>query len=382
MAERARPPLAAIAASGVLSLIAGYLVYTLIEEAIHAVWVTVPGLMDSPPLWYPPLILIPAAIGVYLIRRHMSDPLHSPLDGIGIVALTPRAYLGAILAIAVSLIGGAVLGPEVALVSTGAVIGGLVARWRRVSEARPVVLAGVGGAVLALFVNPLLTGSLSLPDPPANLAMEEIAWALPVAGVIAIIVILARLLGTLLAGWAGPGIHPVVLVVAAAVIAVGAMAFQLRTGELASLVATSGAEYISELPTLTDTTTLAALLIIKAIAYGVCLGSGFRGGPFFPAMFLGAAGGLLLAELLPSGPDPVAAAGVGVAAAVIVTARMPWWVAVVLGIVIGYAIGGPVVIPAAVVGGFLAWLLVRVTTRWGLWGQSGGNQDAGMATLR
>lgn len=382
MPEHTRPPLGAITLSGVLGLIAGYLVYTLIELAIDTVWVTVPEWMDSPPLWYPPLIIIPAAIGVYLVRRHMADPLHSPLDGIGIVALTPRAYLGAILAIAVSLIGGAVLGPEVALVSTGAVIGGLVARWRRIADARRVVTAGVGGAILALFVGPLLTGSLSLPDPPANLSVEQIAWALPVAGAIAIIVILARLLGTLLARWVGPGVHPVVIVVSAGVVAMGAIAFQVRTGEISALVATSGAEYISQLPTLTDTSTLAALLIIKAIAYGVCLGSGFRGGPFFPAMFLGAAGGLLFAELLPSGPDPVAAAGVGVAAAVIVTARMPWWAAVVLGIVIGYAIGGPVVIPAAVVGGFLAWLLVRATTRWGLWGQSGGKQEQHAVTLR
>lgn len=386
MAERAaRTPIAPLALSAVLGLIAGYVVYTLLEEALHAVWFTIPTLWDAPPLWYPPLILIPAAIAVYLVRRHLADPLHSPLDGIGIVALTPREYLAAILAIGASLIGGAVLGPEVALVSTGAVIGGLVARWprwRKAVDPQRVAVAGVGGAILALFIDPLLTGSLSLPEPPADLIVEEIAWAIPVAAVIAIVVILARLLATTLSRWVGPGVHPVVLVGAAIVIAAGAIAFQVRTGEISSLVATSGAEYIRELSNVTDTATLGALLVIKAIAYGVSLGSGFRGGPFFPAMFLGAAGGLLLAEALPGGPHPVAAASVGVVAAVIVTARMPWWVVVVLAIVIGYALGGPVVIPAAVVGGLVSWALVLATARWGLWGRSGGNHEAQGATLR
>lgn len=380
MAERsARPPLGAMGLSAVLGLVAGYVVYTLIEQAIHAVWFSIPELWDSPPLWYPPLILIPAAIGVYLVRRHLADPLHSPLDGIGIVALTPRQYLGAILAIAVSLIGGAVLGPEVALVSTGAVIGGLVARGRDVADTRRVVAAGVGGAILALFIDPLLTGSLSLPEPPTDLAIEEIAWALPVAAALAIIVVAARAVGSILSRWSGPGVHPAVLIGAGVVIAAGAVAFQVRTGEMSSLIATSGAEGIRELRSLTDTGTLAALVVIKVLAYGVSLGSGFRGGPFFPAMFLGAAGGLLLAELLPAGPHPVAAASVGVAAAVIVTAPMPWWVAIVLGIVIGYALGGPTVIPAAIVGGMLAWAIVRLAGRSGLWG---GNREAEEATLR
>lgn len=84
---------------------------------------------------------------------------------------------------------------------------------------------------------------------------------------------------------------------------------------------------------------------------------------------------------MPGGLHPVAAASVGMVAAVIVTARMPWWVAIVLGVVIAYALGGPVVIPAGVVGALLAWLLVRVTTRWGLWGQSGRNPDAQGATV-
>ena len=41
---------------------------------------------------------------------------------------------------------------------------------------------------------------------------------------------------------------------------------------------------------------LALLIAFKGLAYGVSLGT-FRGGPTFPAMFLGAAGGLMAAQL-------------------------------------------------------------------------------------
>jgi H+/Cl- antiporter ClcA len=41
------------------------------------------------------------------------------------------------------------------------------------------------------------------------------------------------------------------------------------------------------------------LIAFKGLAYGLSLGS-FRGGPVFPALFLGAAGGLMAAQLLGS----------------------------------------------------------------------------------
>ena len=45
--------------------------------------------------------------------------------------------------------------------------------------------------------------------------------------------------------------------------------------------------------------TLAALLLFKGLAYTVSLGSLFRGGPVFPALFLGVTAGILLSTLVP-----------------------------------------------------------------------------------
>ena len=66
--------------------------------------------------------------------------------------------------------------------------------------------------------------------------------------------------------------------------------------------------------------TLALLLVCKGLAYGVCLGS-FRGGPIFPAMFLGAAGGLALSHL--PGLEPVAGAAMGIGALCVVMLGFP-----------------------------------------------------------
>ena len=56
---------------------------------------------------------------------------------------------------------------------------------------------------------------------------------------------------------------------------------------------------------------LVLLLVCKGLAYGVSLGS-FRGGPVFPAMFLGAAGGIALSHF--GGLPLVAGAAMGIGA--------------------------------------------------------------------
>ena len=66
--------------------------------------------------------------------------------------------------------------------------------------------------------------------------------------------------------------------------------------------------------------TLAALLVFKAIAWGISMGS-FRGGPVFPSIFLGTAGGLL-ASYLPGLPDGAAIAIV-MGAVVVAVLRLP-----------------------------------------------------------
>src|SRR5205823_3586564 len=72
---------------------------------------------------------------------------------------------------------------------------------------------------------------------------------------------------------------------------------------------------------------LALLLALKGIGYCLSLGS-FRGGPTFPALFLGAAGGIM-ASHLPGFPITPAVA-VGMSAAVVAVLKLPLS-AVVLG---------------------------------------------------
>jgi len=55
---------------------------------------------------------------------------------------------------------------------------------------------------------------------------------------------------------------------------------------------------------------LALLLVCKGLGYGISLG-GFRGGPVFPSMFLGATIGLLISDLAGVPLVPAVAMGIG-----------------------------------------------------------------------
>ena len=66
--------------------------------------------------------------------------------------------------------------------------------------------------------------------------------------------------------------------------------------------------------------TLALLVVCKALAYGMSLSS-FRGGPTFPGMFIGAAGGIALSHL--PGLSAVAGAAMGIGAMSCVMLGLP-----------------------------------------------------------
>jgi H+/Cl- antiporter ClcA len=341
-----------------LSLCAGYLVLEIVVLSIEFTWITVPEQLGTAP-WYVLLVLVTAAIAVYVIRTYLGDTGHSPLGGIKVHALTPREYLSAILAIFASLVGGAVLGPEVALVSTGAVIGGLVAKAFTVDDPKRVVSASAGGAILALFVNPLLNGSLSLNDAPKSVEVDQLLWAVVVALVAALLTALARYGATRINQLTGNKPHLPALVITAVVIGSLAIALNMWTDLSYAYIATSSEELLTELPTLTSVSAVVGIVVMKTIAYSLSMGSGFRGGPFFPIMFIGAATGLLFSLIIPSGPQVAAAIAVGLIASVIATAPMKWPIAIVLGIALGYLMGGWALVPAAVIGAIVARAVPR-----------------------
>ena len=330
---------------------------------IGLIWDDIPASWTTTPAWYVIGVLRGRRPG-YVVRRFVGDTGHSPIGGIAVSALTPKDYVGAILAIFASLWGGIVLGPEVALVATGSMVGTVTAKGMRFtdpSSQKKIVGFGAIGAILALFVGPLLSGSMELGSTPTSIELAQLAWAIPIAVIASVAVTLSRLVAALLARAAGTGPHLVILIAAALVVAASALLLQFWTGESVMLVLTSGEENISDLPAITAVSTAVAILALKSIAYAVSLGAGFRGGPFFPAMFVGAAAGLLVALLIPNGPDISAALVVGVVAAVVATARMKWALVIVLAAIIGLLMGTWTLVPAAVLGAVVA----RLIPRWG-----------------
>ncbi len=359
-------PLPAMLVAAAVGLGLGYLVLKLVNAGIRLIWETIPDSWGSTPAWYVIAVLLMAAVLVYVIRRFIGDTGHSPLAGIKVSPLTPKEYLEAILAILASLWGGVVLGPEVALVATGSVIGGLAAKFLKVTEpkaVKKVVGFGALGAFLALFVGPVLSGSMKLGSTPAAIEVDQLGWVVLVAIIATLALTIARLVAVLIARASSSGPHLPILVGAALVIAAAALVMQAWTGQSVIYITTSGEELITKLPTLTSATTVAAIIVLKTIAYAVSLGAGFRGGPFFPAMFVGAASGLLIALVIDGGPSVPAAIIVGVIASVIATAPMKWPIAILLGVVLGFLMGTWTLVPAALIGAIVARAIPRLGDR-------------------
>ena len=100
--------------------------------------------------------------------------------------------------------------------------------------------------------------------------------------------------------------------------------------------------------------TLALLVLCKGLAWGVSLGSA-RGGPTFPAIFLGIVGGLLAAHL--PGLSETPAVGVLVGATVVSVLQLPLS-SIVLALVVTQAGAG--VAPLVIVGVVVAYVTVQL----------------------
>jgi H+/Cl- antiporter ClcA len=257
------------------------------------------------------------------------------------------------MAAALSLVLGAVLGPEAPLIAIG---GGLALLATgaipamSAGETRTVVAAaGSAAAISAIFGNPLIAaviflesmglgrrqttlvvmpclvsswsgleiGALSIPDLEASqLVVDDVLWTLPIAIAVAVgihvIFTLGRRTAALARSW------PLRVTLGAAVVTGGcAAAYSLTTDHSPEEVVLSGQAALGTLatdPGAWSTGALVMLLLCKGIAYGVCLGA-FRGGAVFPAIFLGAAAGVLADAVLP-GTGLISSLAVGMAAGV------------------------------------------------------------------
>jgi hypothetical protein len=142
--------------------------------------------------------------------------------------------------------------------------------------------------------------------------IAEFCWALAIGVLAAFLALGVRRLALFLR----PHVERrLVLVTPVAGLAVAglAIAFAAGTGKSSSEVLFSGQDALGPFITSSASYTVSALLLLlacKGLAYSVSL-SGFRGGPVFPALFLGAAGGMALSHLPGLPLIPAVAMGLG-----------------------------------------------------------------------
>jgi len=331
------------------------------------------GFHGTPSWWPVPLLVVAGVLVALTIRYLPGEGGHKPAEGLKATGPTPVIELpGIALAAVASLALGVVLGPEAPLIALGSGLAvGAVRLVKRDFPAQATAVVGVSGsfaAVSTLLGSPLLG---------AFLLMEASGLGGPMLGMILVPGLLAAGIGSLiftgLGSWTGLGTYSLALPqvphadrpdiagfgwalvvgVAAAVVGVGirrlalflqprverrrvvatvlmgafvgtaALVYAEWTGNEASEVLYSGQSALG--PLLADYAgysagTLLVLLVCKALAYCASL-SGFRGGPIFPAMFVGATGGMALSHL--PGLDVTSGFAMGVGAMSVAMLKLP-----------------------------------------------------------
>ena len=189
-----------------------------------------------------------------------------------------------------------------------------------------LLAAGIGSLIFLGLDN--LTGlgtfSLAIPHLPhvGSPTLAEFGWAIAIGLIAALLGSAIRRLGLILR----PRVERRLLLAmpaAGLVIALLAIAFAAGTAKASSEVLFSGENALGPLITHSAGYTVATLLLLiacKSLAYGVSL-SAFRGGPTFPAMFVGAAGGMALSHL--AGLPLVTGVAMGIGAMCAVLLRLP-----------------------------------------------------------
>lgn len=114
----------------------------------------------------------------------------------------------------------------------------------------------------------------------------------------------------------------------------------------------SGQTSIPNLVTEESTGLVLVLIAAKALAYAICLGCGFRGGPVFPAIFLGIA--LTTLAVIAFDASPTLAVAVGTAAGMAAATRLLFASLLFAGLLVGTP--GLDAIPAAALAAVAAWL--------------------------
>jgi H+/Cl- antiporter ClcA len=121
----------------------------------------------------------------------------------------------------------------------------------------------------------------------------------------------------------------------------------------------SGQASVPDLVASDSTKIVLILFVAKAIAYAVSLGCGFRGGPVFPAIFLGIA--LATFTSVWFDVSPTLAVAVGTAAGTAAVTRLLVTSSLFATLLVGPQ--GTDAVPAAVLAACAAWLVIQAVDR-------------------
>jgi hypothetical protein len=243
----------------------------------------------------------------------------------------------------------------------------------------PGLLASGVGSLIFLGLDAwtgLGTFSLAIPDLPhvGSPTGAEFGWALAI-GVLAVPLGFGiRWLGLFLRPYAERRMLLVTPVVGLAIAGL-AIAFAAGTGKSSSEVLFSGQSALGPFVDHSASYTVGALLLLivcKSLAYGASLSS-FRGGPTFPAIFLGAVGGVALSHL-PGLPE-VYGVAMGIGAMTAVMLRLPLTSVLLAALLLGS--DGVAVTPVVIVAVVVAYVVSARLTPAPAPAQAAGTRAAG-----
>ena len=361
---------------------------------------------DTVPWWWPlPVLAVAGVVVAFAVVRLPGRGGHEPSDGLKSGPPTEPIELPGVILAALAAIGlGLVLGPEAPLIALGTGLATFAVRQARKDAPDQVLLvmaaagsfaalatifgspiigaiiiieaAGLGGPTLPVVLLPGLIaagiGSLvfigmgsvtglsssAYAIPPLHLpafpdpTLGDFGWTIVLSVAAAIVAFAIMEIGRRTKGIVAG--RPFVLIPVAALLVGGlAIVFAQITGQSANLVLFSGQESMNPIVSQAATLSLgtfALLILFKGLAWGLSLGSA-RGGPTFPAIFLGIAGGLLAAHLPGFAETPAVAVLVGAMCVSIL--RLPLS-SIVIALVVSQA--GPGVAPLVIVGVAVAYI--------------------------
>jgi H+/Cl- antiporter ClcA len=401
---------------GVPVAVIAYFFLKLVALAQKYFFTTFPGELGfhGAPAWWPvPLVAVGGLLVALTLHYLPGTGGHNPAEGFKPGGTAAARDLPAIVCAALAtLIFGAVLGPEAPLIAIGGGVAVLIVRLvKKDAPTQAVTIIGAAGsfaAISTLLGNPLvgafllleaagvggglisvvlapgllaagigalifvgldsLTGfgtfSLAVPHIPAATTPTggEFLWAVGIGLAAAVVGTAIRLLALHL--------QPIVkrrkvLLTPILGLAVGGLAliFEVVTGKGTNQVLFSGQVEVAPLIQQAATWSVGALVLIvvcKGLAYGLSL-SGFRGGPVFPSIFIGAAGGMALSHL--PGLPLIDGVGLGIGAMLVVMIGGMPLTAVLLTIVFLQS-DATDLISVVIVAVVVAWVASAHLSRW------------------